>query len=51
MAKWRGVAGCMNMSVGPWSLPVTGFVIDSVISILSNLTALPADPAWSPLLP
>lgn len=51
IAKWRGVAGRINTFVAIQSLPVPGFVLEPVILILSKLTALPADPAWSPLLP
>lgn len=47
IAKWRQVVGCMDTSVAPRSLPLPGFVIDSEILILSNLTALPADPNLS----
>lgn len=47
IAKWKGVADCMDTSVTLRSLTLPGVVIDSGILILSNLTALPADPTLS----
>lgn len=49
-AKWKGVAGFINLPVVTGSFPVLGFVIDFVILILFNPAALPTYPAWGPLL-